>query len=150
MILWELVWFFNHVNEGAGKMAYFYCAWAMLTWPALNVSSLHAGVQRRALSHPWVLARVTSAVITSKGKVEWKRGRDERGSPSEESLSATRWLPPQSVKRLISSACPSLPVVPSPGVSHAQLLKSLSHELLFLKPDRKSFNKLGGGRGFLL
>lgn len=132
------------------KMAYFYCAWETVEWPDLNVASLSAGMRRRSLSHPWVLARITSDMIMFKGKAEWKRGRDRWGITSEESLSMTCWLPWQSVKRPISSACPSFPVVPSPGVSHSQLLrKALSNELLFLRTGRKSFNKLGGGRSFL-
>lgn len=141
-----LVWFFNYVKEATGKLASFYCAWEMVEWLDLNVASLSAGMWRRSLSHPWVLARITSDTIVFKGKAEWKRGKDRQGITCEESLSTTYWLQWQSVKRPISSACPSLPVVPSPGMSHSQLLlKALSNELLFLRTGRKSFNKLEEG-----
>lgn len=94
-------------------MVYFCCAWEMVEWPNLTVASLSAGMRGRSLSHPWALARITSDTLMFKGKAEWKRGRDQWGISSEESLSMTPWLPWQSVKRPISSACPSLPVFPA-------------------------------------
>lgn len=146
-----MIWsgFLNYVNEATGKMPYFYCAWETVEWADGNVASLSAGMQRRSWSHLWVLARITSDTVTFKGKAKWKRGRDWRGITGGESLSSMCWLPWQSVKRPISSAYPSLPVVPSLGVSHSHLLKALSNDLLFLRTDRKSFNKLGGGKSFL-
>lgn len=99
----------------------------------LNVASLSAGMQRRSLSHPWVLAGITSDMIMFKGKAEWKRRRDRQGITSEESLSMTYWLPRQSVKRPISSACPSLPVVPSPSVSHTTFSEGFEQLVAFSK-----------------
>lgn len=133
LIRWSyLVWFFNYVNEATRKMTYFCCAWEMVEWPHLNVASLSAGMQRRSLSHPWVLARITSDMIMFKGKAEWKR-RDRQGITSEESLSMTYWLPRQSVKRPISFACPSLPVVPSPSVSHTTFSEGFEQLVAFSK-----------------
>jgi len=51
-------------------MADFCCAWEMVEGPDLNVASPSASMRRRSLSHPWALARTTSAMIMFKGTAE--------------------------------------------------------------------------------